>query len=178
LQAGAKYAVGFDYDQGALELAFARAHEQHLPFQSLFFDAANPAPNQGWNERERPGLQARASADAVLALAFIHHLAIARNIPLDQLVDWIINLAPAGIIEFVPKSDPMVQSLLCRREDIFSAYTEQTFLDYVERKATIVSTTTVSSSGRLLVWWQKRRISEHHTETLKDTLQQAAPLDE
>jgi ribosomal protein L11 methylase PrmA len=178
LQAGAKYAVGFDYDQGALDLAFARAHEQYLAFQSLFFDAANPAPNQGWNERERSGLQARAAADAVLALAFIHHLAIARNIPLDQLVDWITNLAPAGIIEFVPKSDPMVQSLLCRREDIFSDYTKEDFLNYVENRATIVNTATVSSSGRLLVWWQERRTSEHHTETLKDTLHKAAPLDE
>jgi hypothetical protein len=72
----------------------------------------------------------------------------------------------------------MVQSLLCRREDIFSAYTKEKFLNYVENRATIVNTATVSSSGRLLVWWQKRRTSEHHTETLKDTLQQAAPLDE
>ena len=160
LEAGAEYTVGFDSDQGALESAFARAKEKNLAFQSLFFDAANPTPNQGWNEQERSGLRARASADAVVALAFIHHLAIARNIPLDQLLDWIINLAPTGIIEFVPKNDPMVQSLLRHRDDIFPAYTKEAFLDRVERRATIVSTSVVSVSGRLLVAYKRRNLAE------------------
>jgi ribosomal protein L11 methylase PrmA len=160
LQAGAEYAVGFDYDQGALELAFARAREQDLAFQPLFFDAANPSPNQGWNEQERSGLRARASADAVVALAFVHHLAIARNIPLDQLLDWIIDLAPCGIIEFVPKSDPMVQSLLRHREDIFPDYSQEAFLTQMERKASIVNTTVVSASGRLLVAYKRQKMVE------------------
>ena len=162
LENGAEYALGFDYDQGALETAFARSQQKDLPFQALFFDAANPSPNQGWNEQERSGFLARASADAVLALAFVHHLAIAHNIPLPQIVNWIINLAPTGIIEFVPKSDPMVQSLLCRREDIFSDYTNEHFSNYVERTAIIVNTITVSSTGRTLVWW-RRRHSEGHS---------------
>ena len=156
LEGGAEYAVGFDYDQGALESAFARAHEKPLAFQSLFFDAANPAPNQGWQEQERSGLRARASADAVLALAFIHHLAIAGNIPLDQLLAWIMDLAPSGIIEFVPKSDPMVQSLLRYREDIFSDYTKENFLNYLAGKANIISSQIISSTGRLLVSYRRR----------------------
>ncbi len=96
LEAGAEYAVGFDYDQGALELAFARSREKNLSFQPVFFDAANPSPNQGWQEQERYGLRARASADAILALAFIHHLAISRNVPLDQLLDWLIRFGASG----------------------------------------------------------------------------------
>jgi ribosomal protein L11 methylase PrmA len=160
LEGGAEYAVGFDSDQGALESAFARSLEKNLPFQALFFDAANPSPNQGWNEQERSGLRARASADAALALAFVHHLAIARNIPLDQLLDWIIDLAPAGIIEFVPKSDPMVQSLLRHREDIFPDYSQEAFLTQMERKASIVSTAVVSASGRLLVSYKRQNIAD------------------
>jgi ribosomal protein L11 methylase PrmA len=154
LEAGAQYAIGFDHDQGVLELAFGRAQKNNLPFQALFFDAANPSPNQGWNERERSGLKARASADSVLALAFVHHLAIARNVPLDQLLNWIIDLAPAGVIEFVPKSDPMVQSLLRHREDIFPDYTIDAFLSIVESRARIVNTATVSSTGRVLVSYE------------------------
>jgi len=143
-----------------LESAFARAREQNLAFQPLFFDAANPSPNQGWNEQERSGLRARKSADAVVALAFVHHLAIARNIPLDQLVDWIINLAPAGIIEFIPKSDPMVQSLLRHREDIFLDYTREAFLTHMERNASLVSTAVISASGRLLASYKRRNIAD------------------
>jgi hypothetical protein len=66
------------------------------------------------------------------------------------------------VIEFVPKSDPMVQSLLRHREDIFPDYTKETFLNYVDRKARIVNTATVSSSGRLLVWWQNAQTPEAH----------------
>lgn len=156
LQAGAEYAVGFDNDQGSLELAFARSREQSLAFQALVFDAANPSPNQGWREQERYGLQARASADAILALAFVHHLAISCNIPLEELLGWIVGMAPRGVIEFVPKSDPMVQTLLRHREDIFLDYTRESFLSYLEPIAKISGTETVSSTGRFLVSYERR----------------------
>ena len=156
LEAGARYVVGFESDQGALEACFGRAHQQDLPIQALFMDMANPTPNQGWREQERQGMQSRASADGVLALAFVHHLAIARNIPFDQVLDSIIDLAPRGVIEFVPKSDPMVQKLLRLRADIFPDYTREFFLARIARKAEAVRTATVSSSGRLLVWYERR----------------------
>ena len=157
LDAGAQYAVGFDNDQDALELAYARASEQILPFQTVFLDAANPSPGQGWREQERFGLKKRASADAVIALALVHHLAISRNIPLDQLLHWLIELAPKGVIEFVPKDDPMTQALLRHREDIFPDYTEDGFVNAIENKAKITNRAVVSSSGRLLISYVKRQ---------------------
>ena len=51
----------------------------------------------------------RSNADVILALALDHHLAIGKNIPLPCVVDWIVGMAPQGIIEFVQKSDPIVQ---------------------------------------------------------------------
>jgi len=123
--------VGFDADQGALERGFAMAKAERLPLYMLYLDSANPSLNQGWREQERQGVRARASVDGILALAFIHHLAIARNVPLDQLLNWLIDLAHFGVIEFVPKTDPMVQKLLCFREDIFPNYTEKNFKEYI-----------------------------------------------
>ena len=155
LEAGVKFVVGFDFDQGALEKAFARVQENHLSFQPLYMDAANPSPGQGWREQERQSLKARANADALIALAFIHHLAIARNIPLEELVDWVMSLAPQGIIEFIPKQDPMVEKLLVLREDIFPDYTEAFFLAHVSSRAKIIKTIQTSKSGRLLVWYSK-----------------------
>ena len=132
LSSGAKRAVGFDFDQGALERAYARAKDKNLELLPLFLDAANPSPDQGWNMKERPGLTTRCKADAVMALAFEHHLAIARNIPLDQVVDWLVGMAPTGVIEFVHKSDPTVQQLLALREDIFDDYTSEAFEAAIE----------------------------------------------
>jgi len=152
---GAEYVVGFDSDQGALEKTFSRARDEKLLLQPLLMDAANPSPNQGWMGCERAGLHARASADAVLALALIHHLVIGRNIPFSQVLDWILGLAPTGIIEFVPKSDSNAQVLLHLREDIFPDYTEEYFLSYMAQKAEIIRTQVVPSSRRILVWYAR-----------------------
>ena len=155
LLAGAQAVIGFDFDQGALEIAYSRALSEQLNFLPLFLDATNPTPDQGWAQRERRGLGARASADALLALALVHHLAIARNVPLDQVVDWLIGLAPSGVIEFVPKEDAMVQRLLLLREDIFPGYTEENFLRAVCARAQVMRQQKISQSGRLLVWYQR-----------------------
>lgn len=157
LENGAAYSIGFDFDQGALELAYSRALAEDLQLQPLFLDGTNPAPNQGWNERERKGLAARADADAVIALAFIHHIAIGRNVPLDDFTDWLVGLAPQGVIEFVPKQDPMVQELLALREDIFPNYTEDHFLALLSRNSEIVESRTITQSGRKMIWYQRRQ---------------------
>ena len=155
LKAGAAYVIGFDYDQKALEIAFSRAQEERLQYLPLFLDGANPTPDQGWAQKERKGLSNRLAADAILVLAFTHHLAIGRNIPLPELLNWLTSLAPKGVVEFVPKSDPMIKCMLNFREDIFHDYTEERFLCYLETVANIVETEVVSSSGRRLIRYSR-----------------------
>ena len=127
LEAGGKYVVGFDFDQGALEKAFARSQENQSVLSTTLYGCSQSFTRAGLEGEERQSLKARANADAVIALAFIHHLAIARNIPLEELLDWVMSLASQGIIEFIPKQDPMVEKLLALREDIFPDYTEGIF---------------------------------------------------
>lgn len=157
LEAGAGYVVGFDADQGALDRAFERARSARLSFQPLYLDATNPSPSQGWAQSERHGFADRARADAVIGLALIHHLAIGANVPLRDVVRWLVGLAPCGVIEFVPKSDPMVQRLLQLRKDIFPDYGEEPFLRFLEAEAEIVERATISASGRCLVRFESRR---------------------
>ena len=123
LTSGAGRVIRFDADQTALERACHRARSQNLDLLPLYLDAANPSPDQGWMQSERPGFAARTNADALIALAFEHHLAIGRNIPLPQVVSWLTSLAPTGVIEFVEKSDPTIQRMLALREDILHGYT-------------------------------------------------------
>jgi ribosomal protein L11 methylase PrmA len=155
LASGAGRVVGFDFDQGALERAYARATAKKLKLLPLFQDAANQAPDQGWNASERKGLARRANADALLALAFEHHLAIGRNVPLDQVVAWIVSHAPRGVIEFVQKSDPTIQQMLALRDDIFDSYDEAAFEQALTSRARIVRSETVSSAGRRLYWFDR-----------------------
>jgi ribosomal protein L11 methylase PrmA len=155
LDAGAKLAIGFEYDSGALELAFRRAREQNLNFLPLYLDAANPSPNQGWNQTERLGFSGRRSADSVIALAVVHHLAIGRNIPLPDVVNWIVGCAPQGVIEFIPKSDPMIIRMLQNREDIFADYDEANFEYALTSRAQVIKTETISASGRKMYWYNR-----------------------
>lgn len=155
LDAGAGRVVGFDFDHGALERAFQRFDRARAPFLPLWLDAANPSPAQGWAQSERKGLAERAKADALVALAFVHHIAIARNVPMAMVLDWLIAMAPVGVIEFPPKHDPMVQRLLSQRDDIFPDYNEETFLTLLGERARTVRAEHLTSNGRLLVWYDR-----------------------
>jgi hypothetical protein len=122
------FTVSIDSDPGAVErnyLQMVQDGEQHL--LPLLVDLANPSPSLGWNSGERDSLIARGPADAVFALALIHHLAISNNLPLPQLADFFSQLGHWLVIEFVPKSDSRVRLLMAAREDIFENYTREGF---------------------------------------------------
>ena len=154
LNAGAKKVIGLDFDHGALEVAYRRAQSEGLDLLPVWLDAANPSPNQGWGQAERKGLAQRAAPDALLALAFIHHIAIGRNVPLDMAVDWLLSLAPTGVIEFPHKDDPMVQVLLSQRPDIFPEYRNDMFAKVLSARARIVKTVDVLPT-RTLYWFER-----------------------
>lgn len=154
LKSGVETAIGFDSDHAALNAGYKRALDQGLNFLPLYMDITNPSPSQGWSENERGGLSAREKPDGIIALALIHHMVIARNVPLDYVIAWLLNLAPTGIIEFVPKDDPMVKVLLRHRQDIFHAYTLDNMLGQIERGARIITKETITASGRILIWYE------------------------
>lgn len=154
LEAGAKSVIGFDFDQGALEVAYRRSKEKNLNFLPLWLDAANPSPSQGWGQAERMGFSGRAAPEALLALAVIHHIAIGRNVPLDMATDWLVSHAPKGVIEFPHKADPMVQTLLAQRDDIFPHYDKDNFAQILGSRARIVKQVDVLPT-RTLFWYDR-----------------------
>ena len=150
LDGGAEYVVGFDFDHQALTKARQRSIKYDLPFLPLLLDASNPSPSQGWLQKERAGFCERFNADGVIALAFEHHLSIAKNIPLEQVIEWIVSLADHGVIEFVPKNDPTINRMLSTREDIFVDYNEQVFEIALLKFVVIVNRSVIPKSGRTL----------------------------
>lgn len=154
--AGIDSAVIFDTDLDSLEKAYKRS-QAGAPMLPLLVDVADPSPSLGWNQAERKGLNERSrGVSGVLALAVIHHLCIGRNLPLQAVVRWLVGFAPAGVIEFVPKSDPMVVGMLSTREDVFGDYDEPTFLRYLGEVAEVSSSLRLEGNGRLLVRYARR----------------------
>ena len=75
---------------------------------------------------------------------------------IELVVDWIVATAPKGVIEFVPKGDPMVQEMLSLREDIFANYSVEIFTDLLKKNATINEIQVVTGSGRTLFWYTSK----------------------
>ena len=86
---------------------------------------------------------------------FLIKPSIAKNIPLEDVVDWITSLAPKGIIEFVPKNDITIQSMIKLKGDIFPNYNLENFKKFLSNKTKITSEKIVSKSGRTLFSFEK-----------------------
>ena len=99
----------------------------------------------------------RADFDGLIALAFEHHLAIAKNIPLQDIIDWFLKIAPTGLIEFVPKNDSTIQVMLSLKGDIFPEYTEQNFREILSKCARIINVSEIGDSGRKIYEYEKFR---------------------
>jgi len=150
LHSGAQRVIGFEPDPGALNAAFRRAEGRRLDFLPLAMDLANPSPSAGWRQRERPGMMERADADMILCLALLHHLVLGRNLPLPEVLGWLVSLAPNGVIEFVPKSDPMAAQLLTWKPAVAPDYELEVFRSTLASLARVTREEVVTSSGRTL----------------------------
>jgi SAM-dependent methyltransferase len=149
--------VAWDVDAAATERHYRQLRRDGATsILPLIVDLANPSPGLGWANAERRSLAERANADVVLALALVHHLAISRNVPLGHLADLFAQLGPQLVVEFVPKDDPMVRTLLATREDVFPAYTLEGFRAALGSRFRIVAEAEIAGSTRVLFRMTRR----------------------
>ena len=145
------YTISTDYDPYCVELNYLEAKEKKerhiLP---LFIDLTNPSSDLGWNGLERISFLKRKRVDAVMALALIHHMSISNNVPFAEVVKCFSQIADYLIIEFVPKQDIQVKSLLFNREDIYDNYNQEYFEKVFGETYNILRKETVTSSGRIV----------------------------
>jgi ribosomal protein L11 methylase PrmA len=149
--------LAFDIDPGAVELNYRECKKnKETNLTPLLLDLTNPSPGTGWGNRERLALAERGPADCILALALVHHLAIANNVPLDRLASFFCELGRWLVIEFVPKSDSQVQRLLASRQDIFTEYTQAQFERIFAQRYSIHQSEGIHDSERTLYLMESR----------------------
>ena len=146
------YVVAVDGDHASVDALFRdlrdAGDDRILP---LVMDLADPSPARGWRGVERARLEDRGRPDLVLCLALIHHLSIAANVPLAEVVDWLASLGGVLVVEFATREDAMVQRLLSRkkgdahpdyRPEVFEAALSKRF-DIVRREGLELGTRTL-----------------------------------
>lgn len=149
--------ISFDIDPIAVEKNYLSSkYNGEKSILPLVMDLTNPTPDIGFMNDERSSLIKRANADLTLALALIHHLAISNNLPFDNIANFFSNLSDSLIIEFIPKEDSKVQTLLASREDIFPNYNENSFKGSFTNYFKIIKEEKVVDSKRILYLMRKR----------------------
>ncbi len=145
----------FDADHDSIEklsreLAQAPAAPWAAHLQGYVIDLVNPSPDSGWGNAERQAWLARPRPDTVLALALIHHLRISANVPLAEIIGFLVELAPQIIVEFVPKSDEKVQRLLQHKTDYYDDYTPENFECLFAARCQLINKQTVHPTQRVV----------------------------
>jgi ribosomal protein L11 methylase PrmA len=149
--------VALDADPACVEAAYREVRasgDAHL--LPLVVDLTNPSPALGWANEERSPIGERFRAGAVMALALVHHLALANNVPLPRVAAWLAGLGEELIVEFVPKSDPKAKRLLATREDVFPDYARDGFERAFAARFETLEVAGLPGSERLLYRMRRR----------------------
>ncbi|MFT4681644.1 MAG: hypothetical protein ACI9FU_001110 [Granulosicoccus sp.] len=150
--------VAFDIDPIAVNNNYLRIKKEgKTDLLPILMDLINPSANIGWAHEERDSLENRGKAGCIMALALIHHLAISNNLPLTLIADYFCRLGEHLIIEFVPKSDSKVQTLLATRKDIFPQYTVEGFEAAFKSRFSLVKKEVIKGSDRILYLYRAEK---------------------
>jgi len=146
-----KTVIATDADHNCInELYLNIKKEGRSNILPLVYNLTTPSPAIGWANTERESISTRLKADLVMALALVHHLAIANNVPLVLIADWLQPMGDWLVIEFVPKSDEKVKLLLQNRKDIFDDYTLENFREVFGKKYQLIKEEKVGNTNRVL----------------------------
>jgi SAM-dependent methyltransferase len=122
--------VALERDAAAADRLFKRAQAQQLEILAIHADLSRPTPAVGWDNSESSSLLSRLENqfDLVLMLAVIHHLILMEQIPLDAIVQLLYGVTRSHLlVEWVPVSDPMFQSLMRGRDELYGHLSEADF---------------------------------------------------
>jgi hypothetical protein len=146
------YAIAFDGDAAVVDRLYRGLRDEGsdtlLP---LVVDLTNPSPGAGWRARERRPLWERGTPELVLALALVHHLAIAGNVPLAEIVDWLRTLDATVVVEFVTRDDPMARRLIERKKaGTHDDYTRETWERLLADRFDVARSEELAGGARVL----------------------------
>jgi hypothetical protein len=93
----------------------------------LCIDVSNPSPATGFQTTERQSFIQRINAELVVALALVHHLVLAKNIPLNKIATFIASVCIKYlVIEFIPLTDPKAAEIV-KRKSHHNTYDQESF---------------------------------------------------
>ncbi len=107
--------VAVDKDDAVSGRLWTQAKRQSAWILPLTIDLAAPSPSTGWQNLECLSFPTRAGEqfECVMALAFVHHLAISTCLPLESIVAGLAQMTKRWLIlELIDTADPKYRQIL------------------------------------------------------------------
>lgn len=115
-------------------------------------DLSNPTPNFGVMNDEFKDIFLRAKSDLVLALAITHHLFISNYMSFKQITILLEKFSKRYVIvEFISKNDRRIEQLKLQSERNMIDYSEETFIQSLESKFSLIKKHNFNNSNRVLM---------------------------
>lgn len=156
-QSGAQV-FALERDAAAAERLFRSTQASGLDIQTIHADFSRPTPAAGWQNAEQSALLPRLQhtrPGLILMLAVLHHILLLEQIPLPAILALLHTLAARHLlIEWVPATDPMFQSLVRGREALYSHLSADDLLAATAGRFTVLRQLTLGN-GRTLFLFEK-----------------------
>ena len=150
--------VAWDTDVAACERNWTQARECGLAIQAMVADVARPTPPAGWRNGECLSLLERSYGrfDCVMMLGIVHHLLVADQIPLADVIALLAGLTRRwAIVEWVPKTDVRFIELCRGRDDLYRDLDERAFERSCADHFVLLDSERLGN-GRVLFLFEKR----------------------
>jgi 2-polyprenyl-3-methyl-5-hydroxy-6-metoxy-1,4-benzoquinol methylase len=155
--------VALERDTEASDANFRVSREKRSSVLPLNIDFSRPTPATGWNNGETLSFQCRAEQrfDVVMALAVIHHMLAADQVPLPFVEEALSRYSRRYLLlEWVPVADEGFRHLSRGRDALFSHLTPEYARSVFTRRYHFLAEQQLSS-GRLLWLLEKNTPSEN-----------------
>jgi SAM-dependent methyltransferase len=149
--------IALERDAAAADRLFRSSSDLSRDIQTIHADLARPTPSAGWDTAEQRALLPRleGQCDLVMMLAVIHHLILMEQIPVLAIMALMHRLARRYlIVEWVPVTDPMFQSLMRGRDNLYGTLTDANLLAAASGLFKVVRQETLGN-GRMLFLFEK-----------------------
>jgi SAM-dependent methyltransferase len=149
--------VALERDAASADRLFNMARARGLNIQTIHADIARPTPSAGWENSEQTSLLARLEGQfqLVMMLAVIHHLILMEQIPVPAIMALMHRLTQRHlIVEWVPPTDPMYQSLMRGRDNLYGSLAEQDLLAACEGRFRVLKRNALTN-GRVMFFFER-----------------------
>lgn len=143
--------ISIDKDWRSTEYNYNECKRNNIDnIYPIISDLVNQDGGFGWNNEERKPLFSRLKKpDLIIALALMHHI-INENVPINKFLDLLRFSSEYVILEYIPKTDPNVVSMIKTRGLSWNYIEESEFQKLVISKFEILKTTPIGASNRSL----------------------------